>query len=105
MEKKNYLILDDEFIQYCKLNNIDDIEKKAKEIFKQGFDLLKYGNNPVKPNFQKLETPELKNLENLKNPTKIIEGKEIGNNKVVTTPRPNAMPAPQKIIKKDDLYD
>lgn len=42
--KKNIsLILDDEFIQYCKLNEIDDVEKLAKETFKRGFDLLKYG--------------------------------------------------------------
>lgn len=104
MEKKHYLILDDDFIQYCKLNNITDIEKKAKEVFSQGFNLLKYGNNPIENGFKKIEPPQLKNLENLKNPTKINEGKEKSNNKVVTTPRPNAMPAPQK-PKKDDLYD
>lgn len=46
MEKKNYLILDDEFIQYCKLNNITDIEKVAKETFVRGFTILKYGEKP-----------------------------------------------------------
>lgn len=81
MEKKHYLILDDDFIQYCKLNNITDIEKKAKEVFSQGFNLLKYGNNPIENGFKKIEPPQLKNLENLKNPDiKIIN-------------------------KKDDLYD
>ena len=45
--KKNIsLILDDEFIQFCELNEIEDIEKLAKETFKRGFDLLKYGNMP-----------------------------------------------------------
>ena len=83
MEKKHYLILDDEFIKFCQLNGITDIEKKAKEVFNQGFTTLKYGNTP----------------------TKIIEGKEKTNNKVVTSPRPNVMPAPQKIKKKDELYD
>lgn len=80
MEKKYYLILDNDFIKYCELNNIEDIEKKAKEVFKQGFDILKYGNKPIQNNFKKFEALQLKNMENLKNPSKI-------NN------------------KKDDLYD
>lgn len=45
-EQKISLILDEEFIQYCKLNNIEDMEKLAKETFKRGFDLLKYGSIP-----------------------------------------------------------
>jgi hypothetical protein len=40
------LILDDEFIQYCKLNNIEDIDKLAKETFNRGFTILKYGAIP-----------------------------------------------------------
>jgi len=40
------LTLDKEFIQYCELNEIDDIGKLAKETFKRGFDLLKYGSMP-----------------------------------------------------------
>ena len=94
MEKNNYLILDDEFIKYCRLNNIIDVEKKAMEIFKKGFDIEKYGS-----------IPQLNNSEDLKKPTKIIEGKEIGNNKIVTTPKSNVMPALQKPLKKDTLYD
>jgi len=39
--------LDDEFLEYCKLNNIEDIEKLAKEVFNQGFTILKYGNIPT----------------------------------------------------------
>lgn len=46
MGKKYSLTLDNEFIQYCKLNNIDDIEGKAKEVFTQGFTILKYGETP-----------------------------------------------------------
>lgn len=47
MKKKNSLILDNEFIQYCELNNIDDIDKIAKETFNRGFSLLKYGETPT----------------------------------------------------------
>jgi hypothetical protein len=55
MEKKNYLILDDEFIQYCKLNNIEDIQKLAKETFNRGFTVLKYGEIPIIANTPKIE--------------------------------------------------
>ena len=42
----NLLTLDDEFLQYCELNHIEDIQKLAKETFKRGFDILKYGEVP-----------------------------------------------------------
>ena len=48
MEQKNCLILDKEFIDYCKINNIEDVEKFAKETFKKGFNFLKYGESPRK---------------------------------------------------------
>lgn len=38
--------MDDEFVQYCKLNNIEDMEKLAKETFNRGFTILKYGMVP-----------------------------------------------------------
>ncbi len=40
------LILDDEFIQYCELNDIKDIEKFAREVFQKGFTIVKYGELP-----------------------------------------------------------
>ena len=46
MVKKNSLTLDNEFIQYCQLNNIDNVEKLANETFKRGFAILKYGETP-----------------------------------------------------------
>ena len=39
-------MLDNEFIQYCELNKIDNIEKLAKETFNRGFAILKYGEFP-----------------------------------------------------------
>ena len=88
MEKKNYLILDDEFIQYCKLNNIDDIEKKAKELFTCGFNLEKYGE---KPNFTSKPLTEGDTKTNIKD--------NVGETKIAP------VPSPMKINKKDDLYD
>lgn len=52
MEKKYSLMLDSEFIQYCELNGIINIEETAKKIFQQGFTIYKYGMQPpikVKP--------------------------------------------------------
>jgi hypothetical protein len=46
MKKKYTLILDDEFVEYCKLNDVDYVEKLAKETFNRGFSLLKYGETP-----------------------------------------------------------
>jgi dGTP triphosphohydrolase len=46
MEKKYTLILDNEFVQYCELNKITNINELAKETFNKGFSLLKYGETP-----------------------------------------------------------
>lgn len=54
------LILDDEFIQYCTLNNIDDIEKLAKETFNRGFTILKYGITPNADKIKKIVEEKIK---------------------------------------------
>lgn len=82
MEKKYSLTLDKEFIQYCKLNNIEDVEGKAKEVFKQGFTILKYGIEPNISIQKELIKPEP--------PTKMI--KEGEKPVIIATP-------------KKDLYD
>jgi hypothetical protein len=79
MEKKYSLTLDNEFIQYCKLNNIEDIEGKAKEVFKQGFTILKYGVTPNIPTIK----PELSSNTMIKEDEKPV---------IIVTP-------------KKDLYD
>jgi hypothetical protein len=60
MKKKYSLILDDEFIKYCELNNITDIESLAKQTFKRGFTILKYGETPssIKTETQNEPKPE-----------------------------------------------
>ena len=45
--EKFYLTLDNEFLKYCELNNIDNIEKFAIDTFRSGFNLVKYGNTPT----------------------------------------------------------
>jgi uncharacterized protein YfbU (UPF0304 family) len=47
MKKKSSLILDNEFLLYCEINGIDNIDKLAKETFERGFSLLKYGETPT----------------------------------------------------------
>ena len=46
MKPKSTLILDNEFIQYCELNKIDNVNKLAQETFNRGFSMLKYGETP-----------------------------------------------------------
>lgn len=46
MNQKYYLTFDNEFIKYCELNNVDNPEKLAKEIFQNGFNIIKYGQTP-----------------------------------------------------------
>jgi hypothetical protein len=46
MKPKSTLILDNEFIQYCELNKIINVDKLAQETFNRGFSLLKYGETP-----------------------------------------------------------
>ena len=63
MKQNNYLILDDEFINYCKLNSVTDINKLAIETFNRGFTILKYGE-VMKNNIPKIEIkPQLKTSE------------------------------------------
>jgi hypothetical protein len=46
MKKRNLLTLGDEFLEYCTINNIDDIDKLAKSTFQRGFTILKFGETP-----------------------------------------------------------
>lgn len=87
MKKKSYLTLDDEFIRYCELNNVQDIEKLAKETFNRGFTILKYGEIPNTLTEGKIKT----NIKKYKG-------------KVATEPPPPPKPKNTETIKKD-LYD
>jgi hypothetical protein len=46
MKKKTSLTLDDEFLRYCEINKIDNIEPLANKIFQRGFTIEKYGETP-----------------------------------------------------------
>lgn len=47
MKKKTLLTLDDEFLKYCEINQIDNVESLAKKIFQRGFTIEKYGETPT----------------------------------------------------------
>jgi hypothetical protein len=47
MKKKHLLTLDDEFLKYCEINKIDNVESLAKKIFQRGFTIEKYGETPT----------------------------------------------------------
>jgi len=122
------LILDDEFIQFCKLNKIEDIEKTARETFKRGFDLLKYGNIPTgeltRQDKEKLRSEGIKPLTEGKTKTNVKEYPDgIPQKKGPPPPPPKIVEAipmkssdakevfeqmgvkPGKKEEKNDLYD
>ena len=59
MEKKHTLTLDKEFLLYCELNKIKDINKIANETFSRGFSLLKYGETPYGNSIEKEKIVEV----------------------------------------------
>jgi len=42
--------LNDEIIDYCQINNIDDIDKFKIKLIRQGFTVIKYGSSPIQGN-------------------------------------------------------
>jgi len=56
----NSLILDDEFLLYCKINNIEDIDKLARDTFNRGFTILKYGMVPNEAKIKKIVEEKIK---------------------------------------------
>lgn len=103
MKEKHSLILDDDFIQYCKLNNIENVEKLAKETFKRGFDILKYGEIPKIMPEKVIVVPPVMIKENKSTPEPskevIIDTQK--DSVVVTQPDPKSVPTPPQ----KDLYD
>lgn len=82
MKPKQPLILGNEFIEYCKLNNITDIEKTAKDVFNRGFTILKFGEIPTgKKTIERVEVP----IEKIVYVDKVIE-KIIEVEKIVEVP-------------------
>lgn len=83
------LTLDNEFIQYCKLNNIENIEEFAKEVFNQGFTIIKYG-----------AIPQI----DIKTETKVVKAgiRKVETDIIVEQGEPEIV-VPKKILK--DLYD
>jgi len=46
MVPKYSLTLDNEFIKYCEINNIENPETFAQQVFQRGFTIIKYGETP-----------------------------------------------------------
>jgi hypothetical protein len=110
MKEKNCLTLDKEFLDYCKLNKIEDVEKLAKETFNKGFTILKYGETPFGGvNYQKMETPITLPLATRPasrpiDPTEVVDSKMKVTYESTNIPQVN----PVKLVsigKEKDLYD
>lgn len=76
MKKKYRLTLDDEFIQYCELNDVKYVETLARQTFNRGFTILKYGETPI---LNKSQVEPTKTQEDEKVTTKKEEKVEIKN--------------------------
>jgi len=84
MEKRHTLTLDKEFLLYCELNNIKDINKIANETFNKGFSLLKYGETPFGNSTEKEKIVEVIKEVTVEKIVEII--KEVPVDKIVEVP-------------------
>jgi hypothetical protein len=100
MNKRNLLTLGDEFLEYCRLNDIKDVEKLAKETFQRGFTILKYGETPygIKGNEKIVEKEVIK---------EVIVEKEILVEKIVEVIKevPVEMKGETQIITKEVIKE
>jgi len=99
MKKKSSLTLDDEFLEYCRLNNIDDVEKLAKDTFNRGFTILKYGETPfgLKPTEKIIEKEVVKEV--------IVEVEKIVNVEVIKEVPVNVKGETEIITKEIKVVD
>jgi hypothetical protein len=100
MKKKYTLTLDDEFIQYCKLNDVDYVEKLAKETFNRGFSLLKYGETPSGKSKIKEVTKEV--IKEVLVPVEVVKEviKEVPVEKIVEKIVEKVVEIPIEVIKE-----
>ena len=95
MEKKYSLTLDKEFVEFCRVNDITDVEKFAQSLFQRTFNQLKYGDEPK--GFLKSREKVREETEN-----KWVEKGLIPEDKII----PNNMEKVEiKIKKENSLYD
>lgn len=101
MKKKNYLTLDNEFLEYCKLNNIEEVEKFAKKVFDQGFTIIKHGEKPKLNQREEIinkwkDSGLLEDVKLMEETSPIIQ---------LMTPNPIQKIEESPIKKQTDLYD
>jgi vacuolar-type H+-ATPase subunit I/STV1 len=107
MKKKSSLILDDEFILYCHLNKIENIDKLAKDVFNKGFTQLKYPDTPVSSTKERIvekvvikEVPVEKIVEVIKEvPVKVKGDKQIVTKEIIKEVKVE-VPTIKEVIKE-----
>lgn len=100
MKKKHFLTLDNEFVLYCQLNKIDDVEKLAQETFNRGFSFLKYPDNPLSQKQNVIEKIVIKEV-----PVEVI--KEVIVEKIVEVIKevPVKIKGETKIVTKEVIVE
>lgn len=97
--------MDDEFLQYCELNDIKNLNKVAKETFQRGFSILKFGETPsiakgreIIKEVEKEVIKEIEVIKEVKVPVEII--KEI--EKIVEVEVPVEVVVEKEVYITDD---
>ena len=105
MKKKFSLILDDEFLEYCKLNKVEKVSKLAKETFDRGFTILKFGETPsfvkgmeVIKEVEKVVIKEVVKIVEVEKPIEIIKEVE----KIVEVEKPIEVIVEKEVYITDD---
>lgn len=92
------LKLEKEFIGFCELNNIEDIQKEALNVFNTGFNVTRFGTTPFK-NKESTVKPDTKKTKTTKKIEKVkVESVE----PVATEPEVPKKTKKVRIIKTDD---
>ncbi len=95
MKKKNSLTLDDEFVRYCEINEITDIEGTARKIFQRGFTIEKYGETPT--------TARGKEIEVIKEVIKEVPVEVKGEKQIIVKEVIKEVPVEKIVINDDEV--
>lgn len=103
-------MLDDEFVRYCELNNIVDIDSLARKTFQRGFTILKFGETPVASKGKEtiIEKEVIREVEKIIEVEKIVEIiKEVPVEKIVEVIKevPVEVKGKTKIVTKEVIKE
>ena len=100
MEKNYSLTLDKEFIEFCRLNNVENVEELAKKVFQKGFTIYKYGEKPDIAHTPSTRDPALMSKEEIVKNARVIDEFHKDLDRIYKEIDEEELPK-----KKDSIYD